>query len=67
MPPAHTNFKCKIHVGYILSLLDQIAFACASKFSVNCCVTASVDTVNFFKSIELGKLVTLKANYNYVS
>jgi acyl-CoA hydrolase len=30
----HTNFSGKIHGGYILSLLDQIAFACASKFQV---------------------------------
>jgi acyl-CoA hydrolase len=43
----HTNFSGKIHGGYILSLLDQIAFACASKFSGNYCVTASVDTVDF--------------------
>lgn len=53
MLPSHTNFSGKIHGGYILSLLDQIAFACASKFSGNYCVTASVDTVNFLKPIEL--------------
>ncbi|MBC7606225.1 MAG: acyl-CoA thioesterase, partial [Burkholderiales bacterium] len=49
MLPSHTNFSGKIHGGFILSLLDQIAFACASKFSGNYCVTASVDTVNFLK------------------
>ena len=48
MLPSHTNFSGKIHGGYILSLLDQIAFASASKFSGNYCVTASVDTVRFF-------------------
>lgn len=47
MLPSHANFSGKIHGGYILSLMDQIAFACASKFSGNYCVTASVDTVNF--------------------
>ena len=66
MLPSHTNFSGKIHGGYILSLLDQIAFACASKFSGNYCVTASVDTVNFFKPIEVGELVTMKACVNYV-
>ena len=49
MLPSNTNFSGKIHGGYILSLLDQIAFACASKFSGNYCVTASVDT-----SMEIG-------------
>ena len=66
MLPSHTNFSGKIHGGYILSLLDQIAFACASKYSGNYCVTASVDTVNFLNPIEVGELVTLKACVNYV-
>src|SRR6185436_797037 len=38
----------------------------ASKFSGNYCVTASVDTVNFLKPIEVGELVTMKASVNYV-
>lgn len=66
MLPSHTNFSGKIHGGYILSLLDQIAFACASKYSGNYCVTASVDTVNFLNPIEVGELVTLRASVNYV-
>ncbi|TBX65787.1 acyl-CoA thioesterase [Flavobacterium silvisoli] len=66
MLPSHTNFSGKIHGGYLLSLLDQIAFACASKFSGHYCVTASVDTVDFLNPIEVGELVTLKASVNYV-
>ena len=66
MLPSHTNFSGKIHGGYILSLLDQIAFACASKYSGVYCVTASVDTVDFLNPIEVGELVTLKASVNYV-
>jgi len=66
MLPSHSNFSGKIHGGYILSLLDQIAFACASKFSGTYCVTASVDTVDFLKPIEVGELVTMKASINYV-
>lgn len=65
MLPSHTNFSGKIHGGYILSLLDQIAFACASKFSGHYCVTASVDTVDFLAPIEVGELVTMKASVNY--
>lgn len=66
MLPSHSNFSGKIHGGYILSLMDQIAFACASKFSGSYCVTASVDTVDFLNPIEIGELVTLKASVNYV-
>jgi acyl-CoA hydrolase len=66
MLPSHTNFSGKIHGGYILSLLDQIAFACASKYSGHYCVTASVDTVDFLNPIEVGELVTMKACVNYV-
>jgi len=66
MLPSHTNFSGKIHGGYILSLMDQIAFACASKHSGNYCVTASVDTVDFLKPIEVGELVVMKASVNFV-
>jgi len=66
MLPSHSNFNGKIHGGYLLSLLDQIAFACGSKHSRAYCVTASVDTVDFLKPIEIGELVTLKASVNYV-
>ena len=66
MLPSYTNFSGKIHGGYILSLLDQIAFACACKYSGNYCVTASVDTVDFLTPIEVGELVTMKACVNYV-
>ncbi|WP_299224490.1 acyl-CoA thioesterase [uncultured Psychroserpens sp.] len=66
MQPSHSNFGGKIHGGYILSLMDQIAFACASKHSKTYCVTASVDTVDFLNPIEIGELVTMKASINFV-
>lgn len=66
MLPSNTNFGGKIHGGYILGLMDQIAFACASKHSRSYCVTASVDKVNFLRPIEVGELVTMKASINYV-
>lgn len=66
MKPSNSNFGGKIHGGYILNLMDQIAFACASKHSKAYCVTASVDTVDFLSPIEIGDLVTMKASINYV-
>lgn len=66
MLPTHTNFGGKIHGGHILNLMDQVAYACASKFSESYCVTASVNTVNFRAPVEVGELLTLKASINYV-
>ncbi|WP_406683123.1 acyl-CoA thioesterase [Seonamhaeicola sp. MEBiC1930] len=65
MLPANSNFSGKIHGGYILNLMDQIAFACASKHSRHYCVTASVNRVDFLNPIDVGELVTLKASVNY--
>jgi len=66
MLPSHSNFSGKIHGGFLLSLMDQIAFACASKYSGKYCVTASVDRVDFLTPVEVGELVTLNASVNYV-
>ncbi len=66
MLPSNSNFSGKIHGGYILSLMDKIAFACAAKHSSRYCVTASVDTVDFLNAIGVGELVSMKASINYV-
>ena len=65
MLPSHSNFSGKVHGGHILNLMDQIAFACASRHSQCYCVTASVNKVDFRNPIEVGELVTLKASINY--
>lgn len=65
MLPSHSNFSGKIHGGYILNLMDQIAFTCASKHSRSYCVTASVNKVDFLSPIEVGELVTLRAMVNF--
>ena len=65
MLPSHSNFSGFIHGGYVLSLMDQVAFACASKHSGHYCVTASVNKVDFLNPIEVGELLTLKASINY--
>lgn len=66
MLPSHSNFGGKIHGGYVLSLMDQIAFACASKHSGHYCVTASVGSVDFLNPIEIGELLTMRASINHV-
>ena len=66
MLPNYSNFSGKIHGGHLLSMMDQAAFAAASKHSGLYCVTASVDRVDFLTAIEVGELVKMKAQVNYV-
>jgi len=65
MTPVNSNFSGKIHGGYILGLMDQIAFLCASKHSGNYCVTASVNKVDFLNPVDVGQMLHLKASVNY--
>ena len=66
MIPSYANFGGKIHGGILLSMMDKVAYACASKHAGGYCVTVSVDTVDFREPIEVGELVSLKARVNYV-
>jgi uncharacterized protein (TIGR00369 family) len=66
MIPSYANFGGKIHGGILLSLMDKVAYACASKHSGAYCVTVSVDNVDFMQPVEVGELVSLKASVNYV-
>jgi uncharacterized protein (TIGR00369 family) len=66
MIPSYANFGGKIHGGILLSLMDKVAYACASKHAGNYCVTVSVDKVDFLQPVEVGELVSLYASVNYV-
>lgn len=66
MIPAYANFGGKIHGGILLSLMDKVAYVCASKHSSTYCVTVTVDQVEFLQPVEVGELVSLHASVNYV-
>jgi len=66
MIPAYANFGGKIHGGILLSLMDKVAYACASKHAGTYCVTVTVDRVEFLQPVEVGELVSLHASVNYV-
>ena len=66
MIPSYANFGGKIHGGILLSLIDKVAYACASRHAATYCVTVSVDGVDFLKPVEVGDLVSLMASVNYV-
>ena len=66
MIPSYANFGGKIHGGILLSLMDKVAYACASKHAGTYCVTVSVDKVEFLQPVDVGELVALHASVNYV-
>jgi acyl-CoA hydrolase len=65
MTPDTANFAGKVHGGTILKLLDQVAYACASRYAARYVVTLSVDQVTFRQAIKVGELVTFLASVNY--
>lgn len=66
MIPAYANFGGKIHGGILLSLMDKVAYACASKHAGSYCVTVSVENVDFLQPVEVGEMVSMSASVNYV-
>lgn len=66
MTPNHANFLGKVFGGSILSILDLVAYATASRFAGTICVTASFDRVDFIEPIEVGELVTCVGSVTYV-
>lgn len=66
MTPNMVNYHGNIHGGYILALLDRVAYACSARYSAKNVVTLSVDQVFFKEPIYVGELVTFYATINYV-
>ncbi len=66
MNPDMANFSGKVHGGALLKLLDQVAYACASRYAASYVVTVSVDQVVFRQPIHVGELVTFLACVNHV-
>jgi acyl-CoA hydrolase len=65
MTPDMVNFSGKVHGGAVLRILDQVAYACASRYSGNYVVTLSVDQVYFRQPIFVGELVTFLSSVNF--
>ncbi|MEY4505979.1 MAG: hypothetical protein RL297_557 [Pseudomonadota bacterium] len=65
MTPETANFAGNVHGGTILRLLDQVAYACASRYSGKYVVTLSVDQVIFRQAIHVGELVTFLSMVNH--
>lgn len=65
MTPDKANFSGKVHGGALLKYLDEVAYACASRYAGGYVVTLSVDQVVFRQPVQVGELVTFLASVNY--
>ena len=59
MTPDMANFSGNVHGGTLLKYLDEVAYACASRYAGTYVVTMSVDQVIFREPVHVGELVTV--------
>lgn len=64
--PSMANFSGVVHGGELLRLLDQVAYACATRYCGEGVVTLSVDNVLFRHPIPIGTLIWFYASVNFV-
>src|SRR5258707_317983 len=66
MTPGTGKFSGNVHGGVLLKLLDEVAYACASRYAGCYVVTLSVYQVLFKQPIHVGEMVTFYATVNHV-
>jgi acyl-CoA hydrolase len=66
MIPSYANFGGKVHGGILLSIMDKVAYVCASKHSSSYVVTVAVEGVEFLSPVDVGDVVTVMASVNHV-
>lgn len=59
--PGDVNFGGKVHGGQVMRWIDQAAYACATSWAQNYCVTVYVGGIRFYRPISIGALVKVKA------
>lgn len=64
--PSMANFSGVVHGGELMKLLDQVAYACATRYCGHGVVTMSVDNLVFKHPIPIGSLIIFLASVNYV-
>src|SRR3989475_12966117 len=64
--PAQTNPLGKLLGGHVMHLVDIAAAMAAHRHSNSYVVTASVDSIDFRNSVNLGEIVMLKSQVNRV-
>lgn len=59
--PGDVNFGGKVHGGQVMKWIDQAAYACATSWAQNYCVTVYVGGIRFYRPISIGALVKVDA------
>lgn len=63
--PTDVNFGGKVHGGQVMKWIDQTAYACATGWAQNYCVTVYVGGIRFYKPISIGAIVKVDATVIY--
>lgn len=63
--PSDVNFGGKVHGGQVMKWIDQTAYACATGYAQNYCVTVYVGGIRFYKPINIGAIVKVDAQVIY--
>jgi len=59
--PTDVNYGGKVHGGEVMKWIDQAAYACATGWAQNYCVTVYVGGIRFYHPISIGALVKVDA------
>ncbi len=65
MMPAYANHYGSVHGGTILKLVDEAAYAAATRHARKNVVIASLDHIEFRHPVRIGDLLTLSASVYY--
>ncbi len=63
--PTDVNFGGNVHGGQVMKWIDQTAYACATGWAQNYCVTIYVGGIRFYKPISIGAIVRVDAQVIY--
>ncbi|NMM07647.1 acyl-CoA thioesterase [Polaromonas sp.] len=63
--PATLNFGGKVYGGTVMKWIDDAGYACATRWAKGYCVTVSVGSMRFARSIAVGDLVEVEARLAY--
>ncbi len=59
--PGDVNFGGNVHGGAVMSWIDQAGYACATGWSGRYCVTVLAGGIRFYRPINIGNLVEVRA------
>lgn len=63
--PSDVNFGGKVYGGEVMKWIDQTAYACATGYAQNYCVTVYVGGIRFYRPISIGAIVKVEAQVIY--